>query len=605
MISMTLADGEQLVRVMVLKPLSAQMFALLRQRVSGLANRRLYFLPFHRNVQLDASKIQRIFKLFQKCAESAGILLCQPEHILSFRLIGLERLCGSNEDESLLKIQRWLDDKSRDLLDESDELLSTRYQLVYTVGTPLPLDGQPHRWEITQRVFSLVHNILAKLQAGYKHGLEVSGTAAVGRFPRLRLLTNECAQGLMEQLAQEIIYNDGLPWLLLRDYTTQNRQDAFDFITNSAIGETKYNELKQAAPHNFPHLLLLRGLLALGILAHILKEKRWRVDYGLDLSRCLVAVPYRAKDYPSLRAEFGHPEVIIALTCLSYYYGGLRDQEMTRVFEILLQMDNPDLHYQDWIKDQVDEIPSHLRTLRGLNLEDAEQQYIIIFPQLRYIKSVIDFYLGHEVFPREAKEFPYKLITNSWDLAMQKPRITTGFSGTNDHQYLLPLSIKQHDSPDQKHTNALVLNYVLRPENQRVIKTGTNPSARTLLELVVRLESQILIDAGAQVLELDNAEVAKKWLDLEKRKSIEAAIYCDPKDEVFKVISRTSRIETLQNSPYKTRLDKTVVYLDEARTRGTDLKFPLKSAAVVTLGPKLVKGKLMQGTLRGLFPFIR
>jgi hypothetical protein len=32
-----------------------------------------------------------------------------------------------------------------------------------------------------------------------------------------------------------------------------------------------------------------------GILGYILKERRWRVDYGLDPSRTLLAVPYRAK----------------------------------------------------------------------------------------------------------------------------------------------------------------------------------------------------------------------------------------------------------------------------------------------------------------------
>ena len=44
-------------------------------------------------------------------------------------------------------------------------------------------------------------------------------------------------------------------------------------------------------------ILLLRGLLmdGEGILGYVLKERRWRVDYGLDPSRTLLAVPYRAK----------------------------------------------------------------------------------------------------------------------------------------------------------------------------------------------------------------------------------------------------------------------------------------------------------------------
>jgi len=47
-------------------------------------------------------------------------------------------------------------------------------------------------------------------------------------------------------------------------------------------------------------ILLLRGLLVdgEGILGYVLKERRWRVDYGLDPSRTLLAVPYRAKVSP-------------------------------------------------------------------------------------------------------------------------------------------------------------------------------------------------------------------------------------------------------------------------------------------------------------------
>ena len=66
-------------------------------------------------------------------------------------------------------------------------------------------------------------------------------------------------------------------------------------------------------------ILLLRGLLAGGILLHNLREKRWLVDYGFDPTRSMLAVPYRVKDSPAPRAEFGHPEMILLLTCLSYY----------------------------------------------------------------------------------------------------------------------------------------------------------------------------------------------------------------------------------------------------------------------------------------------
>lgn len=43
-------------------------------------------------------------------------------------------------------------------------------------------------------------------------------------------------------------------------------------------------------------ILLLRGLFAAGVLEFVFAKKRWRVNYGLDLSRSKLAVPYHAKD---------------------------------------------------------------------------------------------------------------------------------------------------------------------------------------------------------------------------------------------------------------------------------------------------------------------
>jgi hypothetical protein len=46
---------------------------------------------------------------------------------------------------------------------------------------------------------------------------------------------------------------------------------------------------------------------------------------GLDLSRTMLSVPYRAKDSPAARAKFSHPDATVVLTYLSYYYSGLSD----------------------------------------------------------------------------------------------------------------------------------------------------------------------------------------------------------------------------------------------------------------------------------------
>ncbi|KAJ7777437.1 hypothetical protein B0H16DRAFT_1407125 [Mycena metata] len=597
-ISSALANGTQLVRVVVLKPLAAQMFQLLKQRVCGLANRRLFYLPFSRDIHLDSTKIQQIFALFKECAESGGILLCQPEHILSLKLKGLNALTQSEDSEEtrmLMEVQDWLNNTARDILDESDEILNVRYQLIYTVGTSRPLEGRPWRWNITQAVFSL-------LQAAVKtvpDGLEVARVGRSCQFPATRILTREGGRVLIDSLIHRIVFKDGFQeWISFRNYSEAEKHIVSRFLRQPSGDSEDERVLRNLSGDRFNYLLLLRGLFAHGILDLSLREKRWRVDYGLDPRRSMLAVPYRAKDSPAPRAEFGHPDMIIVLTCLSYYYGGLTDDQLEVTFRLLMNSDNPEAQYEEWVKD-IEDLPATLANLRGLNLDDFEQKTQTVFPLLRFNKAVVDFYLSECVFPKEAQEFQHKLTANAWDLARKTEKSTTGFSGTNDNKYLLPLSIEQRDQPPQLHTNAQVLDYILQEENRAVFYTDCN-DVLGLLRCVVQQDPpvMVLLDVGAQVLELQNVDVAREWLNLDHRGSVEAAVYFDPSTDEIRVISRNGRIQPFASSLYKKQLEKTLVYLDEAHTRGTDFKFPPGSRAVVTLGPRLTKDKLVQGCMR-------
>lgn len=99
------------------------------------------------------------------------------------------------------------------------------------------------------------------------------------------------------------------------------------------------------------HLLLIRCLLAGGVLAFCLGRKRWRVNYGPDSRRdpsTRLAVPYRAKDSPSLRSEFSHPDVVILLTYLQYYYSGLSNDEVSLAFDHLAESDEAGAEYLAW-----------------------------------------------------------------------------------------------------------------------------------------------------------------------------------------------------------------------------------------------------------------
>ena len=93
-----LADGKQLVRVVVPKALTAQMFELLVARLGGLANRPIYHLPFFRNPEyrkygepeVISLQVDGLQELMHQCMAERGILLVQPEHVVSLKLMGVE-----------------------------------------------------------------------------------------------------------------------------------------------------------------------------------------------------------------------------------------------------------------------------------------------------------------------------------------------------------------------------------------------------------------------------------------------------------------------------------------------------------------------------------
>jgi hypothetical protein len=604
MVASKLADGKKLVRVIVAKPQSQQMSQMLISKLGGPLDRRVYYMPISRSLKLDSSAAKTIRSILQDCMDNGGVALVQPEHILSLKLMALEcYILGGREDvgRELKLTLDFLDRHVRDIVDESDENFSVKFELIYTMGTQHPIEFGPDRWLLLQEVLDLVRALAMAEELSLD--LEChSGTP--GSFPRVRILKSDAGTRLMDLLATRICAY-GLEGFQVSRQPEDIRKVVHTYITkfelDTAEIEAVEGSLFWTAATKSP-LLLLRGLIACGVLQFTLGQKRWRVQYGLATTRnppTKLAVPYRAKDSPSPRSEFSHPEVIIILTLLSYYYEGLTDDDLFIAIGHLMDSDQADVQYQAWVQDAPGLSPA-FRQLQGINLKDRPQCISEVFPELRHAKSVVDYFLARIVFPKEMKEFPFKLSASGWDLGKRKTLPLTGFSGTNDSRCLLPVNVQQLDIPEQGHTNALVLEHILQPENGVVLMKSAAPDvsdAQHLLSTVLSLQPpvEVILDVGAQILELVNVAVAKTWLSKHPEK--EAAVFINDSDELS-VVDRDGRIDTLRSSSYFTRLDTCLIFLDEAHTRGIDLVLPTTYRAAVTLGANLTKDRLAQACMR-------
>ncbi|KAK4169727.1 hypothetical protein QBC43DRAFT_37606 [Cladorrhinum sp. PSN259] len=617
MVAAAMADSKSLVRIIVPKPLLLQTAQIIQSCLGGLLYRQVRHIPFSRRTATNDNSIRLYFRIHKEMLRAGGVMLCLPEHNLSFMLSGQQRLLDNNIAEAtpMINIHNWLKTVSRDILDESDYTLAARTQLIYPSGSQMSVDGHPHRWQTIEAILSLVDQHLYGLSNSFPHSIEVVRRAA-GGFPLVYFLRQDVEDELLHRLTSDIIKGNG-SILPVRSLDVRDRLAIKNFLA-PAITKLRPDTIERirklcpGRPQVKQTVYLLRGLLVNRILIMTLK-KRWNVQYGLHPLRDPVAVPFHAKGVPSDQSEWGHPDVAILFTCLVFYYDGIGEHQLKQALTRVLKSDDPSTEYDKWVQSSRT-LPDSLKAWNTINVEDEDQVHEI-WRAVRYQIVVIDYFLNNFVFPRHAKQFRVKLQSSGWDIPIFSPQtcdggldtkkslakpLTTGFSGTNDNRTMLPLTVKQADLPSLSHTNAEVLTYLLHERSRKceimTNKYGHRATEKDLLHMLRKKRIRVLIDAGAQILEMDNETLAKTWLTIDH--GCEAALYFDSGNRPM-ILSRANWRKTpLLASPYADDLSKCLVYLDEAHTRGTDLKFPLDARGALTVGQGQTKDHTVQAAMR-------
>ncbi|KAK6583459.1 hypothetical protein PZA11_004535 [Diplocarpon coronariae] len=534
MAAAVLANGKDLLRVIVPKSLLVQTAQLLHARLGGLIGRELRHIPFSRQTPTNAPTVQAFRKIHEDVQISSGIVIALPENLLSFKLSGLQRLCeGRNlEAADMIDAERWLSQRARDIIDECDSILALRTQLIYPSGAQKAVDGHPMRWEIAEALLGRVNSHLHSLQQKFPQSIEFR-MGEVG-FPAVFFLRPDVENELMERLVGDIC--SGQTSIFPADCSETDREMIGNFISKERPKKrvtTYIHNIFKDKPALRQAIYLLRGLLVHRILLMTLK-RRWNVQYGLHPDRDPVAVPYHAKGTPSDQAEWGHPDVAIMFTCLAFYYSGLSPARLRQALEHVLKSNDP---------------------------------------------------------------------TQVYD------------TGTNDGKRMLPLTVQQGDLEGLSHTNALVMTYLLEPRNRRYIpaenRFSKHISESELLQMIHNERIRVLIDAGAQILEMDNFNLVRKWLEIDL--AAVAAVFFDESSKPMVIYrNSTRRPVSLVETPFADNMGDCLVklfptaanymqprvYLDEAHTRGTDLKLPIDACGALTLGLGQTKDHTVQAAMR-------
>ena len=157
MLVLHLAQPKRLVRLHFLSQLIDEAYYYLhRHLTASLMCRRLLRLPFHRDVKLSEQGVATMHDCLVRCMKASGVVCVSPEHRLSLQLKWHEMRLASGKS-SLVEQLPVLDSLPYcDVLDESDELLHHKYQLIYAHGHNVMLPAGKQRWQSVQTMLRLV-----------------------------------------------------------------------------------------------------------------------------------------------------------------------------------------------------------------------------------------------------------------------------------------------------------------------------------------------------------------------------------------------------------------------------------------------------------------
>lgn len=277
-------------------------------------------------------------KLFFFSLHITGIILTLPEYRLSFQLKIYESVSKSNLEsaQQLIETHQWINANVRNILDESDAILHAKYQLIYTDGNRLRIDGGAQRWLVIQALLKRVPVHMKRLHAehtekcvefntDYLKKNSIYGATKVSSrddvFTPCRILDESMFSKLKDALIDDFI--EAKTEIMFPSIPESVKRQLRIILSRREINEETFESTIRpfdTIPRNT--LLILSGLLRFEVLKLVL-TKRWRVNYGVnEKGRSKMAIPFKAKDVAAEQTEFGHADVAICLTQLSYYYSG-------------------------------------------------------------------------------------------------------------------------------------------------------------------------------------------------------------------------------------------------------------------------------------------
>jgi hypothetical protein len=372
-------------------------------------------------------------------------------------------------------------------------------------------------------------------------------------------------------------------------------------------------------------------------------NKEFRKEYGVpyleELNKSIIknnlnegfAIPCKGANAFAFGSEFGTSDEMLCLTLQSIVIEGIINTQLKKFFQIIrnksisnikkllenssktfsvetvlmeinlykiFKLMNINQYYLKYLLIEIDEIPY------DLILKEINEKNLLAKDRPYFYDLIQEFFISYRYSSESILASPVELTFGAK---------TYGFTGTNWNPNMYPIGI---EAKIDEESSRLLIQKLMFMENGnsafiRSISLSLKSNNNQLQELISRFypddfvaSYSTIIDAGGYFYLFDSNKVAEEMLNYwkDKDKNLYGVVYFE-KDGKPYCLKINNELE-----PYDRKIvpknQYIIAFYDQPRTIGSDLEFPSKAKAQVTIGKGLLLKDLIQavGRMRKLDP---
>ncbi len=411
-------------------------------------------------------------------------------------------------------------------------------------------------------------------------------------FKKVSFSSQKETQNIIDTVFRENLENKNLDFSSELKYFVSRYVDKQTTITSSSFGKL-----------NFSIVGIIRKVYNTLINALLMIYNK---DYGFGRvinkyeKNHMIAIPYKAVNDPVDKSEYTDSELTICLTIFTYYYHGLRAQDLVNIVGFVnkfMQKYKYEYLLNIFLKDLKDILKKYDFELVDLTQNNNKrEEFLNSVEKLKFNYDLIDFYLKVYVIPKYVELTDTQLNCSFIDaITSQFCKYKIAFSGTVN--ILLPkLESYDHEFQsvvDSNKANGSIISAITGFINpNRLTYVNKSSSLDSIFEIILKNGYNVVVDVGAFFKDYTAKEFVTQLAQYAKDRR--KYVFVDESDK--KLVYEQGKIYKFPETIYAS--EELFIYYDNKHIVGVDIKQPYHLKVIVTVSRTDTLTKVGQGIFR-------